>query len=105
MKFKAIRVGKYTNFRTIEEFFHYCNQQDEQVQRLLCELYMHNFFLEEDTDNNPSPFIGDVQLQAFLSFAKNQIKWPKAYNIFQKREHNLDLSVRGEPTKPLQLFI
>ena len=46
-----------------------------------------------------------MQLQAFLSFAKNQIKWTKAYDIFQKREHSLDLWVRGEPTKPLQLII
>ena len=66
---------------------------------------MHNLFLEKERDNNPSPFIGDVQFQAFLSFSKNQIRWAKAYNIFQKREHGLDLWVRGEPTKPLHLFI
>ena len=66
---------------------------------------MHKFFLEEDTKRNPIPFIGDVQLQAFLSFAKNQIRWAKAYNIFQKREHSLGLWVRGEPMKPLQLII
>ena len=105
LKIKAGREGKPTNFKTIEEFFHCCNDQDEQVQRLLCELYMHNFFLEEDRDSNPSPFIGDIKFQAFLSFSKNQIRWAKAYNIFQKREHGLELWVTGEPTKPLQLFI
>ena len=66
---------------------------------------MHNFFLENDTNSNPSPFIGDVQLQAFLSVSKNQIKWAKAYGIFQKREHNLELWVKGEPMKPMQLII
>ena len=71
LKVKAVRAGKSTTFRTIEEFFHCCNDQDEQVQCLLCELYMHKLFLEEDTGRNPSPIIGDVQLQAFLSFAKN----------------------------------
>jgi len=60
-------------FKTIEEFFHCCNDQNEQVQYLLCELYMHNFFLEKDRDSNPSPFIEDIQFQAFLSFAKKQI--------------------------------
>ena len=67
-------------------------------------MYFHNLFLEEDRDSNPSPFIGDIQFQAFMSFAKNQTRWAKAYNIFQKREHGLDLWVRGEPTKPLYLF-
>ena len=71
LKVKVVRAGKSTTFKAIEESVHYCNDQDEQVQRLLCELYMHNFFLEEDMDNNPSPFIGDLQLQAFLSFTKN----------------------------------
>ena len=28
-KFKAIREGKSTTFRTIEEFFHCCNEKDE----------------------------------------------------------------------------
>ena len=105
LKVKAVGARKSTTFKTIEEFFQCCNDQDEQVQHLLCELYMHNFFLEEDTDNNPSPFIGDVQLQDFLSFSKDQNRWAKAYDIFQKREHRLDLWVRGEPTKPLQLII
>ena len=105
LKIKAVRAGKPTTFKTIEEFFHCYNDQDEHLQCLLCELYMHNFFLEEDRDNNPSPFLGDVQFQAFLSFAKNYIRWAKAYNIFQKIEHGLDLWVRGEPTKPLQFFI
>ena len=85
LKIKAVREGKPKNFKAIEEFFHCFNDLDEQVQCLLCELYMHNFFLEEDMDNNPSPFTGDVQFHAFLSFAKNYIRWAKAYNIFQKR--------------------
>ena len=37
-KVKAIRVGKSTTFRTIEDFFHCCNDEDEQFQCLLCEL-------------------------------------------------------------------
>ena len=66
---------------------------------------MHNFILETDNNSNPSPFIGDIQLQAFLSYAKNQVRWAKAYGIFQKREHNLELWIRGEPTNPLQTII
>lgn len=66
---------------------------------------MKNFFLEDDGDNNPDPFIGDVQFQAFLSFATNQLKWAKAHNTFRKNEYGIDLWVRGELIKPMNLSI
>jgi len=66
---------------------------------------MHNFFLEDEMDSNLGLFIGDIQFQAFLSFATNQIKWAKAYNTFQKGEYGIDLWVKGEPTKPLHLSV
>lgn len=56
-------------------------------------------------DSNLGLFIGDIQFQAFLSFATNQIKWAKAYNTFQKGEYGIDLWVKGEPTKPLHLSV
>lgn len=66
---------------------------------------MHYFFLEDDLDSNPDPFIGDIQFQDFLSLATNKIKWAKAHNTFQKREYGIDLWVRGEPTKPLHVYV
>ena len=55
-----------------------------KVQSLLSEFYLHNFVLEEETEKNPSPFVGDVQFQVFISFAVNQLKWFKAHNMFQR---------------------
>ena len=55
-------------------------------------------------EKNPSPFVGDVQFQAFISFVVNQLKWLKAHNTFQRQENGLDLWVRGEPKSPLQLL-
>lgn len=49
---------------------------------IIYELYLHNLFLEDERDSKTSPFIKDVQFQAFISFVCNQIKWAKAYNIF-----------------------
>lgn len=65
---------------------------------------MHNFFLEDNRDSNPRPFIGDVQLQTFLSFATNQLKWAQAHNNFRRHEEGIKLWVRGEPAKHLQLL-
>jgi len=50
----------------------------------------------EQRDDNIVPFIGDVQIQAFISFVGNQIKWKKAWNTFEQNEKNCELWVRGE---------
>ena len=71
---------------------------------MLCEFYLHNLVLDGETDQNPSPFVGDVQLQAFISYGVNQIKWLKAYNVLQRQENGLDLWVRGEPRDPQKLW-
>lgn len=104
-KIKAVKADKPIELKTTEEFIRFCKEHGVKFQRLLCEFYLHNFLLEEEVDKNPSPFIGDVQFQAFISFAVNQLKWFKAYNSFQRKEHEMDLWVRIEPTHPLQLFI
>jgi len=43
---------------------------------------LHNLMLDQETEMNPSRFVGEIQLQAFISFRVNQIKWLKAYNTF-----------------------
>jgi len=53
---------------------------------------------------NPGPFVGDIQLQAFISFEVNQIKWLKAYNAFGRQENRLDLWVIAEPRDPVHLW-
>ena len=53
---------------------------------------------------NPGPFVGDIQLHAFISFGVNQIKWLKAYNTFQRQENGLDLWVRTESRNRVQLW-
>jgi uncharacterized membrane protein YheB (UPF0754 family) len=58
---KAIRAGKPISFSTLPEFISCFREQDEKVQYLLCELYFHNFILEEERKDNPGPFIGDIQ--------------------------------------------
>lgn len=78
-------------------------EQNEDVKYFLCELYLHNFFLEDENDGNPSPFIGYVQFQPFISFVKNQIKWPKAYIVFLKSENGLDLWVEVSLQVPCEL--
>jgi hypothetical protein len=60
LRVKAIREGKPISFSTIPEFISCFKEQGEKVQYFLCELYFHNFILEEKKEDNPSPFIGDI---------------------------------------------
>jgi hypothetical protein len=97
LRVKAIREGKPISFVIVPDFISCFREQDENVQYFLCELYFHNFILEEKREDNPGPFIGDIQFQAFLSFTQNQVRWGKAHKTFLKRETGLYLWVRGEP--------
>jgi hypothetical protein len=63
------------------------------------------FILGENKKENPSPFTGDKQFQAFLSFSKNQSRWAKAHKVFMKRETGLDLWIRGEPPNVLKTIM
>jgi hypothetical protein len=95
LRVKYIRAGKPIKFTTVFEFVSCFREQEEKVQYFLCELYLHNFILEENRKENPIPFIGDIQFQAFLSFTKNQTRWAKEHNTFMKRETGLDIWIRG----------
>ncbi len=48
LKIKALKVGKPVEIKTTLDFVKCFRERDEKVQRLLCEFYMHNFFLEDD---------------------------------------------------------
>jgi len=95
LKCKAVKAGKQSEIKTTTDFIKCFKEHDEKVQRLLCELYMHNFVLEDDRDSHPGPFIGDIQFQAFLSFAANQLKWAKAHNNFEDMRMALTYGSEG----------
>lgn len=104
LKIKAVKAGVPIEIKTIDDFINCCKHYGVKVRKLLCEFYLHNLVLDGETEKNPGAFVGDIQLQAFISFAVNQIKWLKAYNIFQREKNGLDLWVRGELRNPLQLW-
>ena len=104
LKIKAIKAGAPIQINTVNDFIDCCKHYGVKVQRLLCEFYLHNLVLDQETELNSGPFVGDIQLQAFISLGVNQIKWLKAYNTFQRQENGLDLWVRAEPRNIVQLW-
>ena len=71
LKIKAVRAGAPIEINTIDDFINCCKHYGVKVQRLLCEFYLHNLVLEQETELNPVPFVGDIQLQAFISFSQS----------------------------------
>lgn len=82
LKVQAIQPGQPFEFTTISDFLKCFSEQKDNFMYFLSDIYMHSFLLEEQRNDNPSPFIRDVQFQDFISFYRNQIKWYKAYRIF-----------------------
>ena len=97
LKIKAIKAGAHIQINTLDDFINCYNHYEVKIQRLLCAFYLHNLVLDQETELNLGPFVGDIQLQEFISFGVNQIKWLKAYNAFQRQENRLDLWVRAKP--------
>jgi len=93
LKIKVVKAEASIEINIIDDFINCCKHYGVKVQRLLCEFYLHNLVLDQETEQNPRPFVGDIKLQAFISFGVNQIKWLKAYNAFQRQENGLDLWV------------
>lgn len=71
LKIKAVKAGKPIELKTVDDSINCCKHYGVKVHRLLCEIYLHNFILEEEMEKNPNPFVGDIQFQAFSSFAAN----------------------------------
>jgi hypothetical protein len=74
LRVKAIRAGKPISFSTIIELISCFREKDRKVQYFLCELYFHNFILEEERKDHLGPFIGDIQLLRTKSDGVNLIK-------------------------------
>ena len=64
------------------QFYRILRIHDVLNQHLMCELYMHDYFLSNYQTFNPIPFVGDIQLRAFTSYTINQVKWKKAFDTF-----------------------
>jgi len=104
LKIKAIKAGAPIQTNTIDDLINCCKHYGVKVQILLCEFYLHNLVLDQEIEQNPKPFVGDIQLREFISFGVNEIKFLKVYNAFQRQENGLELWVRAEPRDPLQLW-
>jgi len=55
---------------------------------------MYNYLLRDDKKFNSVPYLGDVQLRAFLSYTINQVKWKMTLDYFEENQVHRPLKVR-----------
>ena len=72
-------------------------------QHLMCEMYMHEYFLSYDQTFNRVPFVGDVQLRAFTSYTINQVKW-KAFDTFEENQATNSLVIQRENVQSIHIY-
>lgn len=97
---RAIKSDKPYQIIDPKSFLKAYFSSDSADQHLLCELYLHEYICIVDRKFNMSPYVGDIQLHAFASFAQNQIRWELAYSTVEHNEKNVSLWVRGELKPP-----
>ena len=52
--------------KTIDDFINCCRHYGVKVQQFLCELYLHNLVLDDETEENSSHFVGDIHMRIFF---------------------------------------
>jgi hypothetical protein len=66
----------------------------QERRNLLCEFYLHNYLMSDNTMWNPNHFIGDVNLRAFLSVLENELKRAHEKELYKGEESTVPLWIR-----------
>lgn len=77
------------------EFMTYYIRSVLSIQNQMCEFYLHEFLIGDYVESFLNPYVGEIQIRAFLSFMQNQVEREKMdhYNESYKR---LGLPIRDE---------
>ena len=86
------------------EFLRILRIHDVLNQHLMCELYMHDYFLSDDRTFNLVPFFGDVPLRDFTSYTINQVKGKKAFETFEENQATRPLMIRRENGQSVNIY-
>lgn len=73
--FEIIKKEVSNDIKDTIQFLHILRIHDAVAQNLMCELYLHGYFLRNDKEFNLVPYVGDIHLRALTSYTLNQINW------------------------------
>ena len=73
-------------FKSAQEFYGLYQTLPPWQQNLLCELYVHNFFIPTKTKWNHLLYIGDVHLKALMSWMSNEVNYDRQLINYRDEE-------------------
>lgn len=103
---KVVFEGRSYMGSSIHTFLEIFRSYDFDDQSLLCEIFLHNIMCEYVSMKMVVSFLSnmeDLQLQAFLSFMRNQYKWHLAKKSAEANEERTTLWVRAKPGMAYEL--
>ena len=102
-RLSMVTMGYNDQIETKDQFIVAFSRRDNEEQDFLYELYMHNLIMVDYEDWYPNPHVGELQLRAFMSFMRNQLKWNNDATCVENIVWEDALWVRGSPS-PEKLF-
>ncbi|KAH9293936.1 hypothetical protein KI387_040859, partial [Taxus chinensis] len=75
-------------------------ESDPDTQAQLSEFYIHNFFVPSNVKWNPNMYLGDILLDAFTSYLKNEKRRKEEVDEYLEMEKQSTLMIRGESGYP-----
>ena len=107
VNFKLTRTieGHNPSISTPHEFYDAFQSIPMPLKNLLCELYLHNLAMPNDTEWNSLLYIGDVQLRAVMSWMENEISREHQVTPYRNNEMKVPLFMRPEVQNTRQIFL
>ena len=103
---KAIMEGITYLCSSTRTFLDVFRASDFDEQSLLREFFLHNIICEHVSMQMiviVFPYMGGLQLRAFVSFMRNHIEWHLAIKSMETNEEKTTLWVRAEPGRVAEL--
>ena len=92
------------DFKNAQDFYALYQTLSSWQKNLLCELYMHNFIIPQDTQWNPLLYIRDVHLRALMSWMANETNYDPQLDAYREFERSEPLPLWAESSKPDELL-
>ncbi|KAH9307409.1 hypothetical protein KI387_035320, partial [Taxus chinensis] len=95
-----IACGLPHELKDESEFMAAYSLSSPKQKNILCEFYLCNFMLEKNTGFMINLYVGESQLNAFVSVLQNQIAWKERESKFLLKASSTGLCMRAHYGKP-----
>lgn len=97
-----MRISRNQNpiIHTAKEFYEAYQAAPNWLRNSLCEFYLHGFLIPFETEWNPLPYIGDIHLREFMSWATNEVNYGRQWETYEEAEKIEPVPLRSQSSNP-----